>query len=144
VTHDPRQLGSLPPRIGLSGSALALLTQARAALADAAATDDAGERFGQAHLAALRTGAAVLAERGRPAATRRRLISVWVLIEAVAPELGEWAAYFAAGAAVRAAVEAGAVNAVGLRAADDQVRAAKAFLELVECSLGLLAAPLAS
>ncbi len=65
-------------------------------------------------------------------------------IDAVAPELREWAALFAAGAPVRAAVEAGALHAVSQRQADDQVRDAAAFLRLVESSLGMLAAPLAS
>lgn len=127
-----------------SMSALALLAHARAVLAEAADTMDPGQRFALAHLAALRGAAAVIAERGRPASARRRLIPVWVLIDSVAPELSEWAAFFAAGASLRAAVEAGALNAVGARAADDQVRAATDFLDLVESTLGVLAAPLAS
>ncbi|MDQ2796157.1 MAG: SAV_6107 family HEPN domain-containing protein [Actinomycetota bacterium] len=126
---------------GLSrGSALGLLLQARAVLLDAAATPDASDRFRLAHLSALRTAAAVAAGRGRPAGTRRRLMSVWVLLERVAPEYAEWAGYFAAGAAARAAVEAGAVSAVSARSADDQLRSATEFLALVEGSLGLLAA----
>lgn len=127
-----------------SMTALALLAQARAVLAESADTMDPGQRFSLAHLAALRGAAAVIAERGRPASARRRLIPVWVLIDSVAPELSEWAAFFAAGAPLRAAVEAGALNAVGARAADDQVRAATDFLDLVESTLGVLAAPLAS
>jgi hypothetical protein len=67
-------------------------------------------------------------------------MSVWVLVERIAPEYAEWAGYFAAGARVRAAIEAGAVSAVSERSADDQVRAAAEFLVLVEDSLGLLAA----
>lgn len=126
------------------GSRDAFINQARSVLADAAASTDAGERFRLAHLAALRTAAAVLAERGRPAATRRRLVSLWVLIDAVTPEFTDWARYFAAGAATRAAVEAGALHAVSTRDADDQLRAAGDFLALVEDSLGMLAAPLAS
>lgn len=125
------------------GSAGALLGQARAVLADASACADTGERFRLAHLAALRVAAAVLADRGRPASVRRRLVSVWVVIERVAPELTEWARYFAAGAPARAAVEAGALHAVTQREADDQVRAAEQFLRLVEAELGMLAAPLA-
>jgi hypothetical protein len=127
-----------------SGSAGALIAQARLVLAEAAAADDVGERFRLAHLAALRTAAAVLAERGRPAAARRRLISVWVLIDTVAPEFADWARYFAAGAATRAAVEAGAQHAVTAREADDQLRAATEFVHLVEPVLGMLAVPLAS
>jgi len=122
------------------GSAVGLLNQARLVLADAVCEQDAGERFCLAHLAALRAAAAVSAQRGRPASARRRLMSVWVLLDRVAPELAEWAVYFAAGAPVRAAVEAGAVSAVSPRAADDQVRAAAEFLAIVEESLGLLAA----
>jgi hypothetical protein len=124
----------------IRGTAVGLLTHARTVLAEAAATSDPGERFRLAHLSALRTAAAVSAQRGRPASTRRRLMSVWVLLERVAPEHAEWAAYFAAGAPIRAAVEAGAVSAVSPRAADDQLRAATEFLSLIEGSLGLLAA----
>lgn len=126
------------------GSSYVLITQARAVLAEAYTVSTSGERFRLAHLAALRIAAAVFADRGRPASARRRLISAWVLLPAVAPEFAEWASYFAAGAPVRAAVEAGALSAVGPRQADDQVRAAEQFLSLVEASLGLLAAPMAS
>lgn len=126
------------------GTGAALIGQARLVLGEAAAVTDVGERFRLAHLAALRVAAAVLAERGRPAAARRRLISVWVLIDSVAPEFADWAGYFAAGAPVRAAVEAGALRAVSAREADDQLRAAGEFLRLVEGSLGMFAAPLAS
>jgi SAV_6107-like HEPN len=122
------------------GSAFSLLTQARSVLAEAAQTAEPGERFRLAHLSALRTAAAVSAQRGRPASARRRLMNVWVLLERVAPEHAEWATYFAAGASVRAAIEAGAVSAVSSRAADDQLRSATEFLALVEDSLGLLAA----
>jgi SAV_6107-like HEPN len=121
-------------------SAFALLAQARAVLGDALLAPEPGERFRLAHLSALRTAAAVSAERGRPAATRRRLMNVWVLLERVAPEHAEWARYFSAGAPLRAAVEAGAVSAVSARTADDQLRSATEFLALVEDSLGLLAA----
>jgi SAV_6107-like HEPN len=121
-------------------SAFGLLAQARAVLTDAGAATDPGERFRLAHLSALRTAAAVSADRGRPTATRRRLISVWVLLERVAPEHADWATYFAAGAPIRAAVEAGVRSAASDRVADDQLRAAGDFLGVVERSLGLLAA----
>jgi hypothetical protein len=119
---------------------LALVAQAHSALAAAAAARDPGERFSTAHLAALRAAAALCAVRGRPALARRRLLSVWVLLQRVAPEHAEWAVYFAAGAQIRAAAEAGALSAVSERAADDQLRAAREFLGVVEASLGLLAA----
>ena len=126
------------------GSSALLVAQARAGLRDASSCTDAGERFTLSHLAGLRAAAAVLADRGRPASARRRLVSVWVLIEAVAPEFSEWAEFFAAGAPLRAAVECGAFNAVTQRQADDQMRAAEEFLALVEASLGMLATPIAS
>lgn len=134
----------LSPGPGPSGAALGVLSRARSALAEAAAADSAAERFRLAHLAALRTAAAVFAGRAQPAAVRRRLVSAWVLIDTIAPEFGEWAGYFASGATARAAVEAGALSAVTPRDADDQLRAAGEFLLLVEASLGVLAAPLAS
>jgi SAV_6107-like HEPN len=138
-----------PPRPGTAtgsgpGSARLLASQARRGLAAARRESDAGERFRLAHLAALRSAAVVFAERGRPASARRRLVNAWVLLETVAPEFAEWAAYFAAGAPVRAAIEAGAIGAVSLRDADDQLRAAEEFLQLVESSAGMLAAALAS
>lgn len=122
------------------GSAADLLRHARVVLDEARLSSGAGDRFCLAHLSALRTAAAVLALRGRPAATRRRLLPIWVLLEKMAPEHAEWAAFFAAGASVRAAVEAGAASAVSQRTADDQIRAAEEFLALVEGSAGMLAA----
>jgi hypothetical protein len=126
------------------GSPRALLEQARLVLVDAARAPTPGERFSLAHLAALRIAAALFAHRGRPAAARRRLVSAWVLLETVAPELRDWSIYFAAGAAARAAVDAGALSAVSERDADDQLRAAQEFLGIIEASMGLLAAPMAS
>ncbi len=123
-----------PPRVR-DGSAL--LAQARVVLREAELAGCSAERFRLAHLAALRTAAAIFAERRRPAAGPRRPLSAWVLMDSVAAEFSEWAAYFAAGAAKRAAVEAGAASAVTDRDADDQLRAAREFLTLVEQSLGL-------
>jgi SAV_6107-like HEPN len=105
-------------------SATSLVEQARAMLRDAERETDA-------------------AERARPAG-RRRLVSAWALVDAVAPELSDWSAYFARTADTRAAIEAGARSVVSDRDADDQRHAAEQFLALVEQSLGLLAAPLAS
>jgi SAV_6107-like HEPN len=124
-------------------SATSLVEQARAMLRDAERQTDAAEQFRLAHLAALRAAAAVFAERARPAG-RRRLVSAWTLVDAVAPELSDWSAYFARTADTRAAIEAGARSVVSDRDADDQRHAAEQFLALVEQSLGLLAAPLAS
>lgn len=121
-------------------SALGLLLQARALLTEAAQATESGERFRLAHLSALRTAAAVSAQRGRPASVQRRLVSVWVVLERVAPEYLTWASYFAASAKTRAAVEAGALSAVTDAAAEAELVAATEFLALVEDSAGLLAA----
>lgn len=123
--------------------AMVLAERARHTLREAALADSADERFRLAHLAALRTAGAVIAERGRPAA-RRRLQSAWSLLAALAPELADWCRLFAAGARDRAAIEAGAWSVVSARAADDQLRAAEQFLRIVEESLGRIAVPLAS
>ena len=68
---------------------------------------------------------------------RRRQKNAWVLLAEVAPELAEWAAFFAAGAAKRAAAEAGSTRAVTEREADDLLRDADRFLGVIEQSLGL-------
>ncbi len=136
MTFDPPagQLPLLPP---LPPAAAQLLTQASRALAEAeASADDPRHRYATAHLAALRAAAAVLAARTRPEGGRRRPRSAWVLLGQVAPELGEWAGFFAAGAGKRAAAEAGLSHAVTEREADDLVRDAGAFLAVVAGCLG--------
>jgi len=60
----------------------------------------------------------------------------------VAPELTEWASFFAAGAAKRAAAEAGIPRVVTAREADDLLRAAEQFIGVVEVTLGLSYQPL--
>ncbi len=120
-----------------------LVTLARRGLDEAAGTRADGLRYATAHLAALRAAAAVLAARATPAPGRRnRLTSVWALLVVVAPELHEWAAYFAAGAAKRAAAEAGIPRVVSPREADDLLRAAEQFVAVVEVALGLSYQPL--
>jgi hypothetical protein len=116
-----------------------LLTQARRLLAEAASAGDAGEQFRLAHFAALRTAAALLAEDA-PTARRRRLVNVWLLLEKSVPEHAMWARHFAAGAAVRAAVEAGVSSAVSPTLAHEELSAAQQFLAVAEASVGLLAA----
>ena len=99
---------------------------------EAAGCADPRQRYATAHLGALRAAAAVLAARTRPEPARGRPRSAWVLLGQVAPELGEWATFFAAGAAKRAAAEAGLSQAVTEREADDLVRDVGAFLSVVE------------
>jgi len=115
-----------------------LLLLARQGLEEAAETRRDGLRFAAAHLAALRAAAAVLAARATPAPGRRaRLTNVWSLLVMVAPEMRDWAGYFAAGAPKRAAAEAGIPRVVTAREADDLLRAAEQFTVVVEIALGL-------
>ncbi|MFJ9419541.1 SAV_6107 family HEPN domain-containing protein [Streptomyces sp. NPDC101227] len=125
-------------------AALDLLAQARRGLDEAATLETPNERFATAHLAALRTAAAVLAVRGRPEATPRRrqqIRSAWEVLPEIAPELAEWSALFASGADRRARAEAGIAGAAGSRDADDLLRDVGMFLRLVERML-LLQPPL--
>ncbi|HLZ37581.1 MAG TPA: SAV_6107 family HEPN domain-containing protein [Mycobacteriales bacterium] len=125
---------------------LTLLDAARGELVAAAASPSPAQRYAAAHLAALRAAAAVLAARAHPARTVRRGAprTVWALLAAVAPELSEWAAFFAAGARKRAAAEAGLARAVTPRDADDLLRDAQVFLDLVTGTLGIPHQPVLS
>jgi HEPN superfamily protein len=106
-----------------------LFEQARQGLLDAEYAVRPLDRYAQAHLAALRAAAAVLAAHARPRG-RARPTSVWVLLATVAPELAEWSKFFAASSATRAAAEAGVTRLVTARDADDLVRQAGEFLTL--------------
>ena len=112
-------------------SALRLLTEAERGLAEAELEPNPAHRFAMAYLCALRAAAAMLALRGRPHRGRSRPTSVWTLLASVAPELREWAAFFAASSATRASVQAGITRVVSPRAADDLVRQTGQFIDLV-------------
>ena len=117
------------------------LTRAAESLRDAVVAPDVPTRYACAHVAALRAAAGLLAARARPtpgSGRRRPQKNAWVLLAEVAPELTEWATFFAAGAAKRAAAEAGSTRAVTEREADDLVRDADRFLAVVEHALGLV------
>jgi hypothetical protein len=124
-------------------AALSLLRTARQGLAEADAERDPGTRYICAHLAALRAAAAIVAARGEPGSggRRRRPRSVWELLPQVEPALAEWAAFFAASAAKRAAAEAGLPRAATAREADDLLRDASTFLMVAERALGAAAEP---
>jgi len=115
---------------------LDLLTAARRGLTEAMLESRPGERYAAAHLAALRGAAAVLAARTRPTPSRRGPRSAWDLLAQAAPELTEWATFFAAGAGKRSAAEAG-IGVVNSREADDLLRDAETFLALVDTTLGM-------
>lgn len=115
------------------------LLRSAESLSEAIGATEVTTRYACAHVAALRAAAALLAARARPTAAKRRpQKNAWVLLAEVAPELGEWASFFAAGASKRAAAEAGSTRAVTEREADDLVRDADRFLGVVEQALGLV------
>jgi SAV_6107-like HEPN len=132
----------LPSRV--PSAALSLLRTARQGLAEAESEGDPGTRYICAHLAALRAAAAIVAARGEPGsgARRRRPRSVWELLPQVEPALAEWAAFFAAGAAKRAAAEAGLPRAASPQEADDLLRDASTFLTVAERALGVESEPM--
>jgi hypothetical protein len=124
----------------IPAATFAYLERSADSLREAITSTDVGLRYAQAHVSALRATAALLAARARPVLGARRSRAqrnAWVLLAEVAPEFAEWAAFFSAGAAKRAAAEAGSRRAVTEREADDLVRDADRFLGLVEESLGL-------
>ncbi|WP_210634369.1 SAV_6107 family HEPN domain-containing protein [Streptomyces sp. GESEQ-13] len=132
--HPVLRRAAAPP------AALDLLAQARAGLDEAAVLDTPNERYATAHLAALRTAAAVLAARGRPETSpraRAKIRSAWEVLPEIAPELTEWSALFASGARRRARAEAGIQGAATVRDADDLIRDVAMFLRLVERMLVL-------
>ncbi|HET7387950.1 MAG TPA: SAV_6107 family HEPN domain-containing protein [Nocardioidaceae bacterium] len=129
--------------LSLPAATHAYLARAAASLAEAIGTDEVPLRYAHAHVAALRATAALLAARATPAppGRRGRQKNAWALLAEVAPELAEWAGFFSAGAAKRAAAETGSRRAVTEREADDLVRDADRFLGVVETSLGLARHP---
>jgi hypothetical protein len=114
---------------------LELLDRSRASLLLACQAETVTERYVDAHLAALRAAAALLAARSKPS-RRSQLRSVWEVLPRVAPELTEWAVFFAASAKRRAALERGSAGP-GARESDDLLRQSEIFLELVQAALGL-------
>jgi len=131
------------PHVGphlLPATAHSYLERSATSLRDSITARDVPTRYACAHVAALRAAAALLAARARPAPRPRgrRQKNAWVLLTEVAPELSEWAGFFAGGAAKRAAAEAGSTRAVTAREADDLVRDADRFLAVVEQLLGLM------
>jgi hypothetical protein len=111
------------------------LSRARTALIEAELSFHPSDRYLAAHLAALRVAAIVLALRARPKRSSGRPRNTWVVLAEVAPELSEWAAFFAATQDKREAVRAGATAIVNAREADDLIRDAQAFFALVERAL---------
>lgn len=116
-------------------SVLEKLRRSDEELVAAQLAQDPHDRFRHAHLAALRAASAVLPER--PARRRTRPRPVWDQLAEVAPELAGWAGFFADGAAVRAAVEAGRTHAVTPERAEATLVAAEDFQDVVRERWGL-------
>ncbi|AXE26033.1 hypothetical protein C0216_23535 [Streptomyces globosus] len=141
ATPSPSPVHPVPRRSAAPPAALDLLAKARSGLAEASALSRPNERYATAHLAALRTAAAVLAARARPEPAhprrRPRIRSAWEVLPELAPELAEWSALFASGAARRARAEAGIPDAASEEDAAYLLRATEMFLRLVERMLAL-------
>lgn len=124
-----------------TASARARLADARTDLEAACAADRAAERYAHAARAAVEAAAVLLTARtGRPvraAQSRPNRRVLWSLLADVAPELGEWSAYF--GDADRLAEQ----GRLGHRGLDDLVRAAGELLTLVGRLTGVPVAALA-
>jgi hypothetical protein len=123
-----------------TGAAERLLGQARRTLAEASASTDPADRYAGAHLAALHTAAALLADRPAVATGRRsrRPTSAWKQLDARAPELADWTSRFATGAAKRAAALAGLDDAVTELEAVELCHHVQDFIALAEARLGML------
>ncbi|MGL5818427.1 MAG: SAV_6107 family HEPN domain-containing protein [Phycicoccus sp.] len=119
---------------------LELLDRAHEAIVTGYTATVASQRHLAASLAALRAAAALLA--GAPGGSVPRLPAgpgphdVWVLAATAVPELGEWAERFALVTGRRVAVETGLVR-VSAREADDLLRDAETFVDLVATWLGV-------
>ncbi|GAB3281235.1 SAV_6107 family HEPN domain-containing protein [Parasphingorhabdus pacifica] len=116
-----------------SASSRALLVRAGNRLREGERAGPPTERYVAAHLAALRAATAIVVARG-PRRVGDRPVSVWRLLGDVAPEFGEWAAFFAAGSERRAIAEAG-IPGVSDEQADRVLRRAGEFLDLVDIEL---------
>jgi hypothetical protein len=115
-------------------ASLDLLARARSTLEAACRAVDASERYRDAQLGALRAAAALLAARSLPSA-RSRPRNVWQSLPESAPELGEWAAFFAASSRRQSVLDRG--GWISARDADDLLRQSEMFLELVSDLLGV-------
>ncbi|QQS03016.1 MAG: hypothetical protein IPK37_18950 [Austwickia sp.] len=130
----PERRAAGPRGDGL-GSALDLLDRAQATLLAACRATTSADRYVAAHLGALRCAAALLAAHPQAGLRGGPVRTVWSHLGRIAPELGEWADYFALIGARRAQVEGGATPT--RREADDVLRSAETFATLVRGALGL-------
>lgn len=117
-------------------SSAELLTQAWRAIAEAQAAEAPDLRFERAAVAAVRAASAVLA--GCPNQVRgARAQSVWTLLVRCAPEMREWADFFAAATRSIVQLRSSGVSGGGItqRLADDLLRDADRFAHEVRSLL---------
>ncbi|MEV0948747.1 SAV_6107 family HEPN domain-containing protein [Rhodococcus sp. NPDC049939] len=133
---DSRRAGSAPPPASRRGSVL--LGRADALLSQSAGASSPADRFHSAYLAALRGAAAILAtaEVGSSGTRRARTRNAWVLLADAAPDLANWAEYFAGHSATRAAIEAGMSRTLTDWEADEFFLDVGRFLQAVEDRIG--------
>lgn len=118
-----------------SGTVLELVDRARESLLDACHSAVSTDRYVSAQLGALRAATALLASR--PAVGRRSgPRDVWTVLAEGTPELREWSEFFAL-TSVRGALATRGRAHPTTREADDLVRQAEMFLELILARLGL-------
>ena len=148
INHTRVEPAPAAPRAPVGHAVVDLVAQSDVHLADAFIAATPADRFRNAHLAALRSAAAVLAAQpahpGTGGRRRRGPRNVWTDLPDAAPDLGEWATYFAGTASKREAVEAGLSSAVGAEEAHDLLEHVESFRGIIGHRLGLpYQAPLA-
>ena len=126
TTPDTATTAPLAQTAGAT-AVLELLERAETALLAACHSREVDQRHQHARLGALRAAAALVAARTTGSASGPR--SLWAVLPGVAPELAEWAGFF--GTATRR------TGTPGTREADDLLRQAETFLDLVRAGLGL-------
>ncbi len=115
------------PAVQPADPASELIASATDALRRAEWAPSAALRYELAYLSVLRSGAAVLAVRARPRSLRTKPRGLWGLLAAAAPEMAEWAEFFAQCGSWSTALQEGRAT-VSARQADDLVREAEVFL----------------
>lgn len=137
-----RRAQSLAARRLPDRSPLQLLRFSRQELSAASEQPHSGLRYATAHLAALRAAAAVLVVHSGQDCSPGRiapLTDTWSLLEAVAPELGEWAQFFATTARKRVRAQSGVPGVVTRHEADDLIAEVRQFQAVVTRMLGFAA-----
>lgn len=134
--HSEQDAGARGAGAPLSAAASRLVARADAEILAAQLSTSPADTFLHAHFAALRAAGAVLEASGR-ARPRGRARNAWDLLSQFVPELASWAGYFADGARLRSAVEAGRDDVVSAERAEAALAAVEDFRDVVAAHLGL-------